>query len=452
MDRRFRQKHDARNQGLFLEPLEGRSLLSGIPLLESGADEYTPSLDSPAPLVDAMPPTIDEFVPSSGELAPYVGDIVPPAVELPPHVDSAALLPPSESNVAVEVVELGIATPPSEIVQPIAESEIPQNVVDAVDAHLPGAVLVEAEVYAENGAAVYEVSTEFEGRPIDVTLANDGSILDTAYDVTPAELPQPVQDWVEENFPGSMIGSAQLVTQSDGVSYDLLIATGEGEFFEATLRLQSVKTPRSFLSHLENFGELTEYAAWSERDATSASETVADGTLHTEQTTSDVPLEPSSGETAAVDDPARSTCSSLAFEEGQPEAPQVKLVMAVGQPEQTSTSDELQLDAITSDNLAECLLPIAGAINDLLPINVAALEQGLLQLLDEVDGFLESVTQSTVANTVLTRGAIAAALVAGARVIVLESKRRRLDPILVSGAANSTWGWLLATTIPPPRV
>jgi hypothetical protein len=78
-------------------------------------------------------------------------------------------------------------------------------------------------------------------------------------------------------------------------------------------------------------------------------------------------------------------------------------------------------------------------------------EQGLLQFLDDVDLLVDTIADKAVGNIALIRSAIVAALVVGARMIILESNKRRYEPVLVSGVVHSNWSWVLGGTSKVPR-
>jgi hypothetical protein len=68
----------------------------------------------------------------------------------------------------------------------VATHQLPAPVLASLYARFPGAKLVEAELTSEDGRRVYEVTAEFAGREVDVTLAPDGDILEAE-----TEAPQP---------------------------------------------------------------------------------------------------------------------------------------------------------------------------------------------------------------------------------------------------------------------
>lgn len=444
MDRRFRPTHEARNRGLWVEPLESRWLFSGLPFLETIGEESAPSPDAP-PIVE---PQTDQqeidlvvydtmFELPSGNL-----DIHPPIDDGPSRQAAEIAPPPVEPSVAVEVVQLGVAT--SENVVPIAETDLPAVVVDAVDAHFPGAALVEAEVRDENGSVVYGVSTEFEGRPVDVTLTDDGNILDTAYELTLSELPQQVHDWVEQNFPGALIDGAELVTKADGVSYDLLIATDEGHYVAATLRLQTVKAPRSTLASIANpAGQ----SAASPNSEAVANESRAEDAVVNDEKAND-PVQPQSPDSTDAEIVAHPSATEAEPREEVSDTEHAELVSEAMQADYAA-GDKLPADDAclrAEEGPVDCLPERAGVIADLVPIDVASLERGLLELLDDVDSLVDAIA-STNPRSVITHGAVVAGIVVGARIILAESKKRRFEPVLISDAATSPWSWMLGTTI-----
>ena len=194
MDRRIKPTPGPRNDKCRVEPLEERWLLSGL-----------------------QAPVSTETEPESP-----VADIAPTTQEF---------------DGAVEVVELTVATEDDDGKVEVAPSKLPREIVAALDARLPGAKLINAERGTDEGFLVYDVSAEWSGRLVGVTLMPDGSIIEMEQAVAAGELPQPVLDWVRQNFPGAAIDEAIVVTSAGTESYDVRIATGDQQQFEATLRL-----------------------------------------------------------------------------------------------------------------------------------------------------------------------------------------------------------------------
>lgn len=60
----------------------------------------------------------------------------------------------------------------------VAVADLPDAVVAAVTASLPGGVITEAEIGDENGQTVYEMEVLVDGKEVDVEVSADGTVLE----------------------------------------------------------------------------------------------------------------------------------------------------------------------------------------------------------------------------------------------------------------------------------
>lgn len=342
---------------------------------------------------------------------------------------------------AVQVVELRAATELGDSDVPIAPSEVPTNIVATLHARFPGAELLAAELSTEGGTPVYEVSAEVNGQPIDVRLTRNGDLMETERALTSGELPQSVLDWVRQHFPGAVIREATLVTEAGGVSYEVLIAGPEGREIEATFRFQDAQTPRASIGPDQPVGDRPDFVRMT---TTAAAETPAP----------QVPLAPESPGKSEADGTAKQASGAPAPLREQTAPPPTDWQRAITQTdrhtlEQTSPGGgEPQVESVANVSRTTWLPQVAGVISELLPIDVARVEQALRQLLGEIDALAEKAGGERGVKSVAWQVVIVAALITSARLVLLESRRSRREPVLAAAAANSSWSWVLGAATP----
>jgi hypothetical protein len=403
----------------------------------------------------------------------------PAGEPLSPVADIAPTSLASVTSAAVEVVELEVATEADDGADvEIAPSNLPTAIVDALDARFPGAEVVEAEFSIEDGAPEYDVTAEWGDRLFGLTMTADGSIIEMEQALTTDELPQSVRDWVRENYPGAVIGEAGVVNEAGVESYELLIATPGQQTFEATLRVPGA-APRLSLESTDQVGSRfdsalpTVNATFGLSDSRTASDTVARET----------PLESGTPGDPDTDDTAKQAVATYALSyeqfQSQPEVA-ARTDEQTAQPglDNSSVGDASQeandtiatvasniadqstratpvaeamralVAAVASATPTAWFPQVAGVLSDVLPIDLAAVERGLQQLLDEIDSLAEKVTGDTVATSSALRVAIVAGLITGAELIMIDSRKPKRELVLESNAANSSWSWVLGATTP----
>lgn len=79
--------------------------------------------------------------------------------------------------------------------------KLPQKIVDAVKAKFPDAKLVSAEKEKENNEIVYEVAIKNKDQKIEVTLKEDGTIIEIEKQIDAKDLPKVVSDALESKYP-----------------------------------------------------------------------------------------------------------------------------------------------------------------------------------------------------------------------------------------------------------
>jgi hypothetical protein len=107
------------------------------------------------------------------------------------------------------------------------------------------------------------------------------------------------------------------------------------------------------------------------------------------------------------------------------------------------------VSSIQWDAGATWLPQLAGVLGDALPTDSAAVERELREILGQVNSLARQVAHDMVSDGGSWRLAAVAAITAGARLAIRQSRKRGGNPSLVLCAADPTWGWVLGS--PGPR-
>jgi hypothetical protein len=89
---------------------------------------------------------------------------------------------------------------------------------------------------------------------------------------------------------------------------------------------------------------------------------------------------------------------------------------------------------------------VAGALADVLPVDAAAVERALREVLDQLDALAAKVLPDTAAPAGAGLRLVAvAALVAGVQLVVVRMKTPGGGPVLVLSATNTSWSWVIGS-------
>ena len=102
-------------------------------------------------------------------------------------------------------------------------SEVPKNVIAAVEQKFPGAKLVGAETEKENGETVYEVGFQYQDHKYDAVVTKDGTISATEKTITVKELPEAVARSLKERWSRAKVGKLEEITKGEKVTYEAKI-------------------------------------------------------------------------------------------------------------------------------------------------------------------------------------------------------------------------------------
>jgi hypothetical protein len=104
---------------------------------------------------------------------------------------------------------------------------VPPAVVKAVKAKFPNASLKQAEKEVEGGKTIYEIGLEDAGSRVDVSLQEDGTVLEVEKEVRASALPKPVSDAVKRKYPAGTVKKAEEVTKGDTETFEVVVAVGD---------------------------------------------------------------------------------------------------------------------------------------------------------------------------------------------------------------------------------
>jgi len=128
-------------------------------------------------------------------------------------------------------------------------SALPDAASDAIEAGWPGATIGRAEVEDEHGLKVHEVDLTHGGRDMEVTVADDGTILEVETELALADTPEPVKGAIIKAADGAVVHEIEreetraVVRDGKLVKLDKPIVTYEAEFRKAGKEVEIELTP-----------------------------------------------------------------------------------------------------------------------------------------------------------------------------------------------------------------
>jgi uncharacterized membrane protein YkoI len=110
--------------------------------------------------------------------------------------------------------------------------QVPKAVMDASKAKFPGAKIGEASKETEDGKTVFELSMTHEGRKMDVTFEENGTLVLVETEVPEAEVPAAVTKAVKDKYPGAKVDLVESVKKGPAVKkevdyYELHLTTAD---------------------------------------------------------------------------------------------------------------------------------------------------------------------------------------------------------------------------------
>jgi hypothetical protein len=109
----------------------------------------------------------------------------------------------------------------------VALDKLPAAVSKAVKAKFPRGVLKDASKEVEKGKTIYEVALRDAGRNIDISLKDDGTIVEIETQIAAADLPRAVVDGLKAKYPNGKVKKAESVARGDQLSFEVILTDGD---------------------------------------------------------------------------------------------------------------------------------------------------------------------------------------------------------------------------------
>jgi hypothetical protein len=325
----------------------------------------------------------------------------------------------------------------------VDEADLPAKVLEAFRNEFGNAEIDEItfEEDDERGTE-YDITAQTEQGEVEVTISPIGQIVETERTIDPSELPQDVIDKLQATFQGAEItGAADL---GNGL-YDLEYTFGGEEFEVEAARSEQAAPPAPPLAEeppaaapVGDAPTPTQFADASTPVTSAAADPIVDA----------VPSEsPETPQMAQADNADDDEAQRRAREDAIKKNATAKKTTAT-----TIPADRLSqaLENLAAGAGATVWLPqVAGAMVDVLPIDVDGIERGLQDVLRQFGTLAGGATAKAQSSLVtgVSRLAMGATLVAAIKVLLDHSKKGAASaPVLSFGPVQSSWGWMLGTT------
>jgi uncharacterized membrane protein YkoI len=124
----------------------------------------------------------------------------------------------------------------------LAPADVPQKVMDAVKARLPGVQVTSVEKETEDGNVVYDLELKHEGRKYEMDVKEDGTIMEIEKEVKAKDVPAAVTKAVTAKYPKATVKEVMEVNLVKGKQetpdhYEVTLATADGKESEVTVSL-----------------------------------------------------------------------------------------------------------------------------------------------------------------------------------------------------------------------
>jgi uncharacterized membrane protein YkoI len=120
----------------------------------------------------------------------------------------------------------------------IPVDQVPKAVIDSSRAKFPGARIREAARETEDGKTVFELALTHDGKKMDVTFQENGTLVVVESEVAESEVPAVVLQAVNGKYPGAKIGLVESVKKGPDVKkvadyYEFHLTTKDKKSVEA---------------------------------------------------------------------------------------------------------------------------------------------------------------------------------------------------------------------------
>lgn len=121
-----------------------------------------------------------------------------------------------------------------------APEEIPQVVMEALEARFPGAEIRQWTLETEDDVVLYDIEFTQDGRKCEADIKEDGRYYNYEVEVAAADLPDPVRQTYETRYPDAAVQEVMKIIRIDGETedlegYEVVLETADGKQAEITV-------------------------------------------------------------------------------------------------------------------------------------------------------------------------------------------------------------------------
>jgi uncharacterized membrane protein YkoI len=121
--------------------------------------------------------------------------------------------------------------------------QVPKGVMDSARAKFPGARIREAAKETEDGKTVFELALTHDGKTMDVTFQENGTVVLVETEVSENDLPAVVLQAVKGKYPGAVIGLVESVKKGPEIKkaadyYEFQLTTKDKKSIEVEVDTQ----------------------------------------------------------------------------------------------------------------------------------------------------------------------------------------------------------------------
>jgi hypothetical protein len=114
--------------------------------------------------------------------------------------------------------------------------KLPPKIVDAVKTKFPDAKLIKASKEKENNETIYELNVKNGDQNIDISLKEDGTIVEIEKEIKATDLPKAVSEALEAKYPKATHKKIEEVIKKDKPEYyEVVLVTAEKKTFEVVV-------------------------------------------------------------------------------------------------------------------------------------------------------------------------------------------------------------------------
>ena len=113
--------------------------------------------------------------------------------------------------------------------------KVPAPVMKTVKKEFASAEIKAASKDVEDGKTTYEVELKLDGRSVDVSLKEDGTLLAVEKEIGVKDLPKKVASAVTAKYPKAVMKKTEEITSGKVVTYEVVLATAGAKAREVVL-------------------------------------------------------------------------------------------------------------------------------------------------------------------------------------------------------------------------